>query len=408
MADTRVRTPTVAIRSRAPRPASRPSWPVFDDDEIEAVTRVMRSGRVNYWTGDAARSFERSYAASLGVPHAIALHNGTLALELALWAYGIGPGDEVVTTSRTFVASASAVAMRGAVPVCADVALDSGNVTAETIAAVLTPRTKAIVVVHLGGWPVEMDDVLDLAKTHDLIVVEDVAQAHGGMYRDRALGSMGDAGAFSFCQDKIVTTGGEGGLLAMHDSTMWRRAWALKDHGKSYEAVYERDHPPGFRWLHEEFGTNWRMLEVQAAIGLLQLEKLPTWSERRRALAAMMDEGLDDLPSLRIERVPAHMRHAKYRQYVYVRPEALKTGWTRDRIMQEVDDAGVPCFSGSCSEIYLEKAFTSRGWGPKTRHPNAKMLGETSLAFQVHPTLRDEDVDHAVSVVRDVVTKATR
>jgi dTDP-4-amino-4,6-dideoxygalactose transaminase len=260
-------------------------WPHHEPDELEAVTRVLASGRTNYWTGSEAREFEREYAAALGRRHAIALHNGTLALELALHAFGIGPDDEVITTARTFIASASAAVMRGATPVIADVDRDSGNLTAETAAACITPRTRAIIPVHLGGWPVDMPALMDLARQHGLVVIEDCAQAHGASIDGRPVGAFGDAAAFSFCQDKILTTGGEGGLLALDDEGAWRRSWAFKDHGKSYEAVYEREHPNGFRWLHESFGTNWRMLEVQAAIGRLQLRKLPGWSARRRELA---------------------------------------------------------------------------------------------------------------------------
>jgi dTDP-4-amino-4,6-dideoxygalactose transaminase len=383
-------------------------WPCFEADEIEAASRVLASGKVNYWTGDEGRAFEREYAAHLGVKYAVALANGTVALELALYALGIGPGDEVITTSRTFIASASAVVMRGATPVVADVDRDSGNLTAETVAPLITERTKAIIPVHLAGWPCEMDAIVALAEAYGLYVVEDCAQAHGARYKGRPVGSVGHVGCFSFCQDKIMTTGGEGGLLATDDEELWRRAWAYKDHGKSVEAVYEREHPPGFRWLHESFGTNWRMLEVQAAIGRLQLRKLPGWLAARRHNAEVLTAGLAGVPGLRVAVPPPHVEHAYYKFYAYVRPEALRSGWSRDRIMQEIAARGVPCFSGSCSEIYLEKAFTSAGLGPRERLPVAKELGETSLMFLVHPTLSEEAMQYACTCVREVMAEAVR
>lgn len=383
-------------------------WPHFDSDEVDVASRVLSSGKVNYWTGSEGREFEKEYAASLGVRHAVALHNGTVALELALYALGIGPGDEVITTSRTFIASASSVVMRGATPVIADVDRDSGNITADTIAPLITERTKAIIPVHLAGWPCEMDEIIALAEAHELWVIEDCAQAHGATYHGRPVGSIGDVGCFSFCQDKIITTGGEGGLLVTDEEAVWKRAWAFKDHGKSYDAVYNREHPPGFRWLHESFGTNWRMLEVQAAIGRLQLRKLPAWTEARKHNAALLAESFQALPALRVTIPPAHSQHAYYKYYTYVRPEALKTGWDRDRIMQTVSERGVPCYSGSCSEIYLEKAFQDAGLGPAERLPVARELGETSLMFLTHPTLSEENIAKTIEITADVLGEAMR
>lgn len=384
------------------------TWPVFEIDEIHAVTEILQSGKVNYWTGTVARDFEKEYADYLGVKHAIALHNGTLALELALYAFDIGAGDEVITTTRTFIASASAAVMRGCIPVIADVDPVSQNVTAETIRACITPKTKAIIAVHLAGWPCDMDAIMELAHTYNLIVIEDCAQAHGAFYKGRPVGSIGHAGAFSFCQDKIMTTGGEGGLLALNDTELWKKAWAYKDHGKSYDAVYNRDHPPGFRWLHDSFGTNWRMLEVQAAIGRIQLRKLPDWIERRRVNAAVLNERFAKHRGLRLTLPSEDIYHSYYKYYVFVRPEELADGWDRDRIMNAITAQGVPCFSGSCSEIYLEKAFVDAGYGPQERLPVAKELGETSLTFLVHPTLSPEDMRRMADVVDSVMAEAQR
>jgi dTDP-4-amino-4,6-dideoxygalactose transaminase len=386
---------------------SNAPWPVFEPDETAAVLEVLQSGKVNYWTGTESREFEREYAEYLGVKHAIALHNGTAALELALYAFGIGIGDEVITTPRTFIASASAAVMRGAIPIMADVDPVSQNITAQTIAKVITPRSRAIIAVHLAGYPCDMDAIMELAAKHNLIVIEDCAQAHGALYKGKPVGSIGHAGAFSFCQDKIMSTGGEGGLLALNDPEVWARAWAYKDHGKSFDAVYNRQHAPGFKWLHESFGTNWRMLEVQAAIGRIQLRKLPKWIEQRRANAAILTEAFLSIPALRVTRVPDNIFHSYYKYYIFVTPEQLKAGWTRDRIMTEITALSVPCFSGSCSEIYLEKAFVDAGLAPAERLPVAKALGETSLMFLVHPTLSSKDMVAMADVVSRVMASAT-
>ncbi|HET7649496.1 MAG TPA: DegT/DnrJ/EryC1/StrS aminotransferase family protein [Gammaproteobacteria bacterium] len=383
-----------------------PPWPSFTEDEANAVRDVILSNKVNYWTGTLGREFEKDYAAYTGRRHAIALHNGTAALELALYAFGIGPGDEVVTTPRTFIASASCAVMRGAKPVFADVDRDSQNITTASIEKVITKKTKAIIPVHLAGWPCAMDKIMELADKYDLVVIEDCAQAHGATYNGKPVGSFGHAAAFSFCQDKIITTGGEGGMLVLDDEEAWASAWAFKDHGKSYDAVYNRNHPPGFRWLHESFGTNWRMLEVQAVLGRMQLQKLDAWVAKRRENAAYLTERLAGHPALRIPQPDSDTGHAYYKYYAFINPDHLRDGWTRDRIMQAVNDEGVPCYSGSCSEIYLEKAFDQDNLRPHVRLGVARELGETSLMFLVHPTLGESQMNQTADAVLKVLERA--
>lgn len=382
-------------------------WPYFSQDDIDTVQKVLASGKVNYWTGTECREFEREYAAKLGVEHAIALTNGTVALELALYAAGIGPGDEVIVTPRSFIASVSCAVMRGAKPVFADVDRESQNCTAATIEAKITPRTRAIVAVHLAGWPCEMDAILELAARHEIVVIEDCAQAHGSYYKGRPAGTMGLINAFSFCQDKIMTTGGEGGLVTTSDRNLWSKAWSFKDHGKSYDAVYHEKHPAGFRWLHEDFGTNWRMLEMQGALGRNCLRKLDNWVNLRRRNAGTLNAILSDQPALRLTIPPPHIEHSYYKYYAFVRPEALQAGWTRDRVAAEVSAHGVTCLAGSCSEIYKEKAFARHGLEVETL-PVAAELGQTSLMLLVHPTLSHEAVVHAGEVLRSVLQKAVR
>ena len=382
-------------------------WPSFTEEEANAARDVILSNKVNYWTGQETRSFEKEFAAWSGTEYAVALANGTVALDLALKALGIGAGDEVIVTSRTFLASVSSIVNAGAVPVFADVDLDSQNFTAETIKPVLTPRTKALICVHLAGWPCDMDPIMALANEHGLKVIEDCAQAHGAYYKGRPVGSIGHIGAWSFCQDKIMTTGGEGGMVTTNDRQLWADMWAYKDHGKSWEAVYEREHAPGFRWLHESFGTNWRMLEVQAVIGRIQLRRMQDWHRARLDNAKAIWTAARQLPALRVPDLPDDEVHAAYKCYVFVRPQCLKPDWSRDRILNEIIARGVPAFSGSCSEVYLEKAFDNTDWRPSQRLANARELGETSMMFMVHPTLTGEEIGLTCRVISDVVQQAS-
>ncbi|TAJ60726.1 DegT/DnrJ/EryC1/StrS aminotransferase family protein [Variovorax sp.] len=385
-------------------------WPSFTTEEADAVQRVILSNKVNYWTGQECREFEKEFAAWTGTSHALALANGTLALDVILKGMSIGPGDEVIVTPRTFIASVSCVVNAGATPVFADVDAQSGNLSAETISRVITPRTKAVICVHLGGWPCDMDPIMALASKHGFKVIEDCAQAHGARYKGRAVGSIGHAGAWSFCQDKIMTTGGEGGMVTTNDEALWRAMWEFKDHGKSYEAVYERKHPPGFRWLHESFGTNWRMLEIQAVIGRIQLQRMADWTAVRTRHAKALWDAARPHTTVRVPEFENHEEagsvHAHYKCYLYVRPERLTQGWTRDRIIDAIQDGGVPCYQGSCSEVYLERAFDGTGWRPPQPLPEARALGETSLMFLVHPTLTPREIDGSCKVISQVLAQA--
>ena len=385
-------------------------WPSFTQEEADAVSQVLLSNKVNYWTGQECRQFETEFAKWADSKYAIAMGNGTLALDVALQALDIGAGDEVIVTPRTFIASISSVVNAGATPIFADVDEATGNITPESIATVLTAKTRAIVCVHLAGWPCDMDGIMALADRHNLYVIEDCAQAHGARYKGRSVGSIGHIGAWSFCQDKVMTTGGEGGMVTTNDEQLWRKMWAYKDHGKSYAAVYETQHPPGYRWLHECFGTNWRMTEMQAVLGRIQLTRMPEWTAKRTANAqAILDactkwegKGYLSVPRLEESTQFADSTHAYYKLYVYVQSDNLTEKWSRDRIIEEINDLGVPCFSGSASEVYLEKAFDNTGLRPESRLPVAKQLGETSLMFLVHPTLTEEEIKQTVQVIDSV------
>lgn len=385
-----------------------PPWPSFTREEADAVSAVLLSNKVNYWTGEKCQAFERAFASLIGTGHAVALSNGTVALELALKALGIGAGDEVVVTPRTFVASASSIVNVGAAPVFADVDRDTQNITAETIAKVLTPRTRAITCVHLAGMPCDMDPIMALAASRGIAVVEDCAQAHGARYKGRSVGSLGNVGAWSFCQDKILTTGGEGGMVTTSDDELSSRMWSLKDHGKNVKAMFEREHQVQFRWLHETFGTNARMLEIQAAIGHIQIGRLAAWTQIRRRHAERIWLVARTLNGLRAPVLPNWAEHAGYRCYVFIEPDQLASGWDRDRIIDSLQQQGIPCNSGTCPEVYLEKAFDGTGWRPERRLPVARNLGQTSIAFLVHPTLTDAHIDRTCEVLTDVMRRAQR
>lgn len=377
-------------------------WPSFTIEEADAVKNVLVSNKVNYWTGQECRIFEKEFAEFSDTKYAVALANGTVALDVALKALDIGAGDDVIVTSRTFLASASSIVTAGANPVFADVELDSQNISRRTIEAVLTPNTKAIICVHLAGWMCDMDPIMQLAAERGIYVIEDCAQAHGAKYKGKAAGSIGHIAAWSFCQDKIMTTGGEGGMVTTNDETLWKKMWSYKDHGKSYDSIYNKQHPPGFRWLHDSFGTNWRMMEMQAVIGRIQLTRMAEWTKKRTENAEKILKAFEDSPFFSVHTPSVDYVHAYYKCYVQVNLEALPDGWSRDRIMQEINSQEVPCFSGSCSEVYLEHAFDGTPWRPEKRLENAQKLGETSLMFLVHPTLSQDSIEKTILAINAV------
>ncbi|KND19549.1 aminotransferase [Enhydrobacter aerosaccus] len=389
-------------------------WPSFTQEEANAVSQVLLSNKVNYWTGTECREFEKEFAAWAGTDYAVGQANGTLALDVALQAMGISEGDEVIVTPRSFIASVSTVVNAGAMPVFADVEADTGNLSARTIAPHITDKTKAIICVHLAGWPCDMDEIMALAKQHNLWVIEDCAQAHGAKYKGKPVGSIGHVGAWSFCQDKIMTTGGEGGMVTTNDKALWQKMWEYKDHGKNYDSIYHKQHPPGFRWLHDSFGTNWRMMEMQAVIGRMQLKKMAEWTNIRTQNAKILRDALTQFAGeqqfLRIPDIEFHQVmggdsvHAYYKYYVYVRPENLPENINRDSILNVLNEKKIPCFSGSCSEIYLEKAFDNHPSRPNARLTVAKELGETSLMFLIHPTLTTTEMQTIANTTVDVLT----
>ena len=387
-------------------------WPVFDAEIIDAVRNVLVSGKGNQWAGQHVYAFEKEYAQYLGIKNTIAMANGTVTMDVALKVLGIGPGDEVVVSSRSFVASASCVAWAGALPVVADIDYSSGNVTAETIQIVVTKKTKAVIVVHLAGWPCEMDPIIKLCRSQKIFLIEDCAQAHGARYKDKPVGTFGHFASFSFCQDKIFSTGGEGGLLVTNDQTLWKEAWSLKDHGRDFDVVFNHKSGTSFLWMVNSFGTNYRLTEMQAAIGRIMLTRLDGMVLERRKNAQMLNEAFASIPGLVVTQPSADCYHAYYKYYVQIDPGRLKAGWSRDKILEELAAKGVVCGCGACPEIYREKAFRNQRkklrLPPEKRRSLAKRLGETCIMLQVHPTLSEEAINYVIDSTREVLKRAVR
>ncbi len=386
------------------------SWPSFTDEEAKAVSKVLLSNKVNYWTGNECREFEKEFAVWSNSKYAIAVANGTLALDSSFKALKIGAGDEVIVTARTYIASVTSIINAGATPIFTDVDLNSQNITFKSVRSKITKKTKAIVCVHLAGWPCEMDQIMNLAKKFNLYVIEDCSQAHGARYKGKPVGSIGDIGCWSFCQDKIMTTGGEGGMITTNNKSLWSLMWSYKDHGKSYEAIYERKQPDGFgfKWVNESFGTNWRMTEMQGIIGRIQLKKMLNWQSKRIKNANEIWNSVKNCKSLNVPNIPDYIEHAGYKCYIFVNPKELKKEWNRDKIVNEINLLGVPCYTGVCPEVYLEKAFDNTQFKPKERLTNAKKLGFTSLMFLIHPTLTKKEIKQTCDAINSVMKLASK
>jgi len=388
-------------------------WPLYSEEEGNIVKEVLLQNDVNYRTGNRGCEFEKEFAAWVGTDHAVSVANGTVALDLAMVALEIGPGDEVIVSPRTFFASASTIVTAGAVPIFAEVDANSQNITADSIKKSMTSKTKAIICVHHAGWPCEMDSIMKLAENNYLKVIEDCAQAHGARYKERSVGSIGHIGAWSFCQDKIMTIGGEGGMVTTNDEKLWKKMWAYRDHGKAFEPEFQssslKKNKSKGHWPHESFGTNWRLTEMQSALGRHQIKQMPEWSRKRQANSRQINETCNNLPSLRVPKVPAYIQHACYKHFIFVRPDKLKQGWCRALIVEEINELEVPCYNGGCPEVYKEPAFKGSNFELREyeHFKIAKELGETSLMFLVHPTLTALEIEKTCNVIKQVVKDAS-
>jgi dTDP-4-amino-4,6-dideoxygalactose transaminase len=379
-----------------PQSTALPPWPIFEADEIAAVDAVLRSGRVNYWTGDQCKLFERAWSDYHGGMHSLAMANGSLTLDTALRVLNIGAGDEVIVSPRSYVASAMCAVLAGAKPVFADVEANSGNMTVASMEAVRTSRTKACIPVHIAGWPCDMPAISAWAAQHGIHIIEDCAQAHGAHIDGRSVGTWGVFSSWSFCQDKIMTTGGEGGMLCTPDLRLWKKAWQYSQHGKDYDLTHAKVAEPGFRWLIAHEGTNLRITEMQAAIGLCQLRKLDDWVARRARNSAIMQEKLRGLHGVRVPTTPAG--HAHYRCMAYAH-----TATDRPKLLAALIAAGLQANIGSCAEIYREPIFAQHGLAPTNSLPVAHALGETSIALMVHHTIDEVTMHRHAGEVRSAL-----
>ena len=383
------------------------NWPSYTPSEIESAVSILNSNKVNYWSGEHGKAFEKDFSKYFNVDFSIALSNGTVALDLALRSLDIGTGDDVIVTPRTFIASVASIVNLGANPIFADVDLDSGNITASSIEKVLTPKTKAIICVHLAGWPCDMDPILSLAHSKNIFVVEDCAQAHNAKYKDKYVGTLGDIAAWSFCEDKIMTTAGEGGMVTTNNEELFNRAWSFKDHGKNFEIMKKKSSSFVFKYVHSNFGSNYRMTEIQSAIGRIQLRNLDEWTEARKRNAMKFNEVLQNYSDIARAPLPSEkFSHAYYKYYVYLKTDKIKKSWSRDRVVNSLNEIGLQCGSGACPEVYMEDAYKHISKKPHTRLPNAKKLGEESLMLLVHPTLTDEEMDFSCQSVSKVLNQA--
>ncbi len=335
-----------------------PPWPAFDENAIRAVERVLRSGKVNYWTGRLGMEFEQRFAAWQGSKFAISTTNGTSALHVALTVLGIGPGDEVIVPSYTFIASSFSVVQAGAVPRFADVNLDDHCISLESAARLVNARTKAIMVVHLYGNVCDMDRVNAFAKQHGLLVIEDNAEAFGGSYKGRKTGTLGDIAGCSFCQSKTFTTGGEGGMVTTDNEELAWTARSFRDHGydvKDRLNLLELEQK--LSYIHNMVGWNYRMTEMQSAIGLAELDRIDTWNmPRRRRNAHIIIDALKALPQVKFAPIDTPERQNGF----FVMAFSLEIERMDCSITEFVAAAGAegaPCWRVFWPQCHTEAAF---------------------------------------------------
>jgi len=342
-----------------------PHWPQFDENAVSAVTEVLRSGKVNYWTGPKGMEFERKYADWQGSRFAISVATGTAALHVALSALGIGPGDEVIVPSYTFIATSFAVVQAGAIPRFADVNLHDHCIRVASAEKLANARTKAIIPVHLYGNVCDMDEILAFAKRHSLLVIEDNAEAFGGVYKGKKTGTLGHMAACSFCQNKTFTTGGEGGMVTTDDEELAWQARSFRDHGYDVQQrlnllALEQKLP----YIHNRVGWNYRMTEMQSAIGLAELQRMDNWNmPRRRRNARILVDALGELPQVKYLPIDTAQRQNGW----YVCAFSLDIENMNCDIAQFVAAAGAegaPCWKVFWPQCHTERAFTERrGFG---------------------------------------------
>jgi hypothetical protein len=374
-------------------------WPQLNEKMISSVTEILKSGKLNQWNNKIVNDFEKKFARYIDCKYAVAVCNGTSALELCIKTLNINENDEIIVTPRTFIASASCCSWNKIKPVFVDVDINSQNITLETIKKYITPNTRAIILVHLAGWPCDLEDICNYCKNNNIYVIEDCAQAHGAKYNGKSVGTWGDINAWSFCQDKIITTGGEGGMVTTNSEDFFKLAWSIKDHGKGYDCVYKKTHPNGFRWLHENNGTNWRMLPIQAGIGIHALDELETWHNHRQEIANIYNNELSNIKGIRITIPPSNVIHAYYKYYFFIIEDMFKI--SRDEIIDLINKEGIFCQVGSCSEIYNEKSLHE--FKPSYPLKNAQELFKTSILLKCDPCVERNKALENIKKIKEII-----
>ena len=393
------------------------SYPYFDKYTLKKVERVLKSGRVNYWTGKECTNFEKEFSNYHNIKYSVAVFNGSVALEIVLKALNLKPTAAVIVTPRSFVISASCVLNMGLKPIFADVNLN-GNLNIVGIRKAYKPGVKAIIAVHLNGLSCDLDPIVQFAKEKKLYLIEDCSQAHGAIYKGKKVGSFGDIAIWSFCQDKIISTGGEGGMISTNNNKLWLKCWSIKDHGKNYNNVFYKKHKTGFRWLHDNLGSNYRMTEMQAAIGRMQLKTLDNQLKIRNAIANIYLNELKDYyqkyhllqkPDFKCQTCPFKQNekkcnkcmHAFYRLNLFVNKNKIK----QNHLLQLINKKKINCSVGSCPEIYREKIFKKFKFYPKQRLTNAKLLGESSIMFPIDPGRSIAKVKIEINSIKKILNK---
>jgi dTDP-4-amino-4,6-dideoxygalactose transaminase len=393
------------------------NYPRYNQYTLRKVQKVLKSGRVNYWTGHECKEFEREFTKYIENKYAVTLSNGSVALEIALKALNLKKRDEIIVSPRSFIISASCVLDLGLKPVFADVD-NNGNLSIKGIKKAYNKNVKAIILVHLNGLSCDLDPVLKFIKKNKIFLIEDCSQAHGAIYKDKKVGSFGHISTWSFCQDKIISTGGEGGMISTNNKKLWLKLWSLKDHGKNYKSVFYKKHKTGFRWLHDNLGSNYRMTEMQAAIGREQLKTLDNQLKIRNAIANIYLNELKEYyqryhllqkPDFKCQTCPFKQNekkcnkclHAFYRLNLFINKNKIK----QIKLIEQLNKNKINCSVGSCPEIYREKIFKKLKFSPKKRLFNAKLLGETSIMFPIDPGRSMAKVKIEINSIKKIFNK---
>jgi len=355
--------------------------PVIDEDEISAVTAVLRSGFIAQ--GKKVEEFERAFAEFIGTKYALAVNSGTAALHIALLAHRIGRGDEVITSPFTFTSTANSILFTGAKPVFADIEEETFNIEPDGIAEKITPRTKAIILVHLYGQPCDMKKIMKIAQEHGLIVIEDACQAHGAEYEKKKAGSFG-TGCFSFYATKNMVTG-EGGMITTNDKDIAQKARMIRSHGQRQ------------RYFHEILGYNYRMTDIAAAIGLCQLGKVEQFNSKRMENAKFLTKELRGIKGLIPPGIKSNTRHV-FHQYTVRITQDFEI--SRDELRQKLMNKGV------ATEVYyplpIHKQPLYQNLGYNDHLPNSEKAAREVLSLPVHPSLTKEDLENIVRAIQAI------